>query len=179
MTTTSSQVDALRQALPAPAKDLRINLQNVLASESLSASQAYGVALSAAYFLKAHSARDALLADVRANELPEEVIEDAQAAASLMAMTTVFYRFRHMIGKESYGQLPARLRMQRLGKPATNKADFELFSLACAALAGCEVCIQTHEASLIKAGFSEQQIHDAIRIAATLSGAATAATLES
>lgn len=43
-----------------------------------------------------------------------------------MAMNNVYYRFRHMIGKDVYTQKPARLRMNRLVQPATSKADFEL-----------------------------------------------------
>jgi hypothetical protein len=45
------------------------------------------------------------------------VIEDAAAAAALMSMTNIYYRFRHMIGKPSYSENPARLRMNRLAKP--------------------------------------------------------------
>ena len=49
-----------------------------------------------------------------------------------MGMNTVYYRFRHLVGKESYAQKPARLRMQGMVKPKTNKALFELVSLAIA-----------------------------------------------
>jgi len=45
-------------------------------------------------------------------------------------------------------------------------------SLACAALAGCEACIQSHEASLVQLGRSEEACHDAVRIAAVMSGVA-------
>jgi alkyl hydroperoxide reductase subunit D len=88
-----------------------------------------------------------------------------------MGMNTVYYRFRHMIGKESYSSRPARLRMTRIAQPATDKATFELMSLACAAQAGCEACIQNHEGSLVKLGVSEDACHDAVRIAAVVRGA--------
>ncbi|MEM9083297.1 MAG: carboxymuconolactone decarboxylase family protein, partial [Planctomycetota bacterium] len=64
----------------------------------------------------------------------------------------------------------ARLRMQRMAKPATDKRTFELISIACAALEGCELCVQNHEHALIEAGASEDQVHDAVRIAAVVSG---------
>ena len=46
--------------------------------------------------------------------------------------------------------------------------------LAIAALAGCETCIKAHEASVQQHGLGEDHVHDAVRIAAVLSGAATA-----
>jgi alkyl hydroperoxide reductase subunit D len=96
-------------------------------------------------------------------------LSDALASAGLMAMNTVYYRFRHMIHKESYDARPPRLRMSRMIQPATTKLDFELMSLACAALAGCELCLQNHEKSLLHVGASEEACHDAVRIAAVVS----------
>jgi alkyl hydroperoxide reductase subunit D len=89
-------------------------------------------------------------------------------------MNTVFYRFRHLVGKPSYGQRQARLRMQWMARPRNGKVFYELLSLAVAALAGCEVCIQAHEASVLKEGLTEEHVHDAVRIAAVLQGAAVA-----
>jgi alkyl hydroperoxide reductase subunit D len=59
-----------------------------------------------------------------------------------------------------------------MAQPATGKADFELMSLGCAALAGCELCIQNHEASLVHLGIGEEACHDAVRIAAVTCAAA-------
>ena len=77
-----------------------------------------------------------------------------------------------MIGKVSYSARPARLRMNRMNQPSTTKADFELMSLACAALAGCEMCLKSHEASLLKLDLSEDACHDAVRIAAVVNAVA-------
>ncbi|HEX9986581.1 MAG TPA: carboxymuconolactone decarboxylase family protein, partial [Thermoanaerobaculia bacterium] len=120
--------------------------------------------------------RDAIIADAKA-EVGADVIDDAMAAAALMAMNNVYYRFRHMIGKESYSQKPARLRMQRIAKPATNKADFELFCLAVSAINACEMCIRSHEHVVLEGGLSEEHVHDAVRIAAVLNAAALALEL--
>ncbi len=106
-----------------------------------------------------------------------DLLEDAQAAASIMGMNTIYYRFRHLVGKESYGKKPARLRMQWMVKPKTGKANFELFSLAIATLAGCENCIKAHESSVLTHGLTEEHVHDAVRIAAVLQGAAVALRL--
>jgi alkyl hydroperoxide reductase subunit D len=105
------------------------------------------------------------------------VVDDAMAAAALMAMNNVYYRFRHMIGKSSYSQMPARLRMQRIAKPLTNKPDFELFCLAVSAINGCEMCMRSHEEVVLQGGLSEDQVHDAIRVAATINAASVALEL--
>ena len=166
-----SAVETLRDLMPEHARDIKLNVQAVMQSESLTAAQRWGVAIASAVAARSPRLRDALLEDARANAVEETVIDDALAAASLMAMNNVFYRFRHMVAKESYTQKPARLRMQRIAKPATNKADFELFCLAVSAINGCEMCIRSHEEAVIAGGISEDQVHDAVRIAATTNAA--------
>lgn len=174
MSFATPAVDACRDALPDELKDVRLNLSAVLAGENLAAPQALGVALAAARFVRTARLAAALEADLRAGlgDAASPVVSDAVAAAGLMAMNTVYYRFRHMLGKESYAARPPRLRMARMAQPATSKADFELMSLACAALAGCEVCIRNHEASLVSLGVGEEACHDAVRIAAVISAVA-------
>jgi alkyl hydroperoxide reductase subunit D len=169
-----SAVEALRNALPEHARDTKLNVQAVMQSESLTAAQRWGVAIASAVAARSPRLRDALIEDARASAIEENVIDDALAAASLMAMNNVFYRFRHMVAKESYPQKPARLRMQRIAKPATNKVDFELFCLAVSAINGCEMCIRSHEEAVIAGGLTEDQVHDAVRIAATMNAAAVA-----
>lgn len=163
----------IRAALPATARDLSLNLQAVLETTSLNRDQTWMVAVACA--ITAGSPR--LLSAVRAAagaEVGNGVLEDASAAAGLMAMNNVFYRFRHFIGKDSYQTMPARLRMQRLAKVETNKADFELTCLAVSAINGCEACVKAHEQVVLHAGLSEAQVFDAVRIAATVRGVAVA-----
>jgi alkyl hydroperoxide reductase subunit D len=64
--------------------------------------------------------------------------------------------------------------MKRMQQVATSKEDFELFSIGPAALAGCELCLQAHEAAVKKGGMSEENVHDAVRIASVLHGLAVA-----
>jgi alkyl hydroperoxide reductase subunit D len=165
-------LDALRETLPDDLKDLRLNLTSVLGGENLSTEQAFGVAIAAAHFDRCPRLAEALVADLQAAcpESAQGIISDAIAAAGLMGMNTVYYRFRHMVGKESYASRPARLRMTRIAQPTSDKATFELMSLGCAAMAGCEACIQNHEGSLVKLGVSEDACHDAVRIAAVIRG---------
>ena len=171
-----SALDVLRDSFPEPARDIKLNLQTVLQPGSLTPAQRWGVAIASAVAAKNHSLRDAILIDARA-EIGEDVVDDALAAAALMAMNNVYYRFRHLIGKPSYSQMPARLRMQRIAKPATSKADFELFCLAVSAINACEACIRSHEHVVLEGGLTEEQVHDAVRIAATVNAAAVALEL--
>lgn len=102
------------------------------------------------------------------------VVEDARAAAALMAMNNVYYRFRHMVGKPVYGEKPAGLRMNRLMQPATNRTDFELMALAVSAINGCEMCVRAHEKTVTEGGLTPDHVNDAVRIAATVYAAAVA-----
>jgi lipoyl-dependent peroxiredoxin subunit D len=168
-----SALDALRDQLPEPARDLRLNLQSVLEQCSLAPAQRWGVAIAAAIASRNRMLWEAVIADARA-EVEPAVIEDAMAAAALMAMSNVYYRFRHLVGKPSYGEKPARLRMNRMVKPAGGKVDFELACLAVSAINGCGTCMQSHERVVVGAGIGEEQVHDAVRIAATIQGVALA-----
>ena len=168
------QIDALRAQFPDTAKDIRLNLQTVLKADKLSQPQVWAVALASACYLREPDLIDAITADAKADDIDPAYLQDARAAAALMAMNTIFYRFRHMVGREAYANRPARLRMQRMATPATSKGDFELMALACAALAGCEMCIKAHENSILKEGLTEDQVQDVVRIAATIHGAVVA-----
>lgn len=164
-------LDELRDRLPEPARDIKLNLQSVLDASSLTVDQRWGIAVASAIAAR-NPELQAAIVDKAREAVSAAVIQDGQAAAALMAMNNVYYRFRHLVGKQSYADKPARLRMQRIAKPATNKADFELICLAVSAINGCETCIQSHEKVVIEGGLSEDQVNDAVRIAATVQAAA-------
>ena len=166
-------INQLCEQLPEATKDLALNLAAVLKSEHLEPTEVWAVALTASYFVRSAALQESVLADAQ-EILGQDGVEDAQAAASLMAMNTIYFRFRHMVGKESYSQMRTGLRMNRIMSPATSRKQFELCSLACAALAGCEVCLQSHEPKLLEEGYTELQVNDVIRIAATIQGVAVA-----
>jgi lipoyl-dependent peroxiredoxin subunit D len=176
-----SQLEKIRESLPDAAKDIRLNLQTVFQTTTLTAEQSWGVAAASAIATRNREIASAVLADAAtkldASVLPN-VLEDAKAAAALMAMNNVYYRFRHMAGKEIYSQKPARLRMNWIAKPLGSKVDFELFCLAVSAINGCEMCIQSHEKVVIEGGLSEDQVHDAVRLAATIQAAAVSLEIQ-
>jgi len=166
-------LEAIRESLPEAARDLKIGLQSVLGAESLTPPQRWGVAVASAFAARNAVLRDAMLAEARAGGADEAVIDDARAAAALMGMNNVFYRSKHMLG-EAYAAKPARLRMQRIAKPAGAKLDFELMCLAVSAINGCEVCLQSHEKTVVDGGLSQDAVVDAIRIAAVVHAVACA-----
>jgi alkyl hydroperoxide reductase subunit D len=167
-------LEQLRETFPHAARDIKINLQNVLVPATLNEAQVWGVAVACAQATRNTRLIGAVLADAKARGVTDEVIEDARAAAILMAMNNVFYRFRHVVDKEEYAQKPARLRMQRLSQVTSNKTDFELFCLAVSAINNCETCVRSHEDAVIKQGLTSDHVHDAVRIAATIQASAQA-----
>jgi lipoyl-dependent peroxiredoxin subunit D len=171
------QTDLLRESLPEVARDIKLNLSTVLQPGPLTDAQRFGVAIASAHTAKNGRLASALTQDARAAGVTEGTIEDAVAAAVLMAMNNVYYRFRHQIGRDTYSQRPARLRMNRLVAVKGTKADFELMCLAVSAITGCETCVRAHEKTVLEAGLSEEQVHDAVRVAATVNAAALALTL--
>jgi lipoyl-dependent peroxiredoxin subunit D len=170
---TMPQIDALRETFGDYAKDMKLNLGSIASSDFLDEEQIWGVSLASAYFLDNPKLIAALTADAKAGGASDAVIDDAKAAAVLMAMNTIYYRFRHLVGKESYSQRAARLRMSYMARPKTSKGTYELMSVAIAALAGCEACVKNHEASILSHGLSEDHVNDAVRIGAILCGSVT------
>jgi len=165
-------LEELREGLPEAARDLKLNLASVLAPQGpLSESQRWGVAVASAIATRNPRLRDAVMAEA-AKHVTREVLEDAQAAATIMGMNNVYYRFRHISEKHGYSEKPARLRMNRLVKPATSKVDFELTCMAVSAINACAACVNSHEKAVIDGGLTEDQVHDAVRIASVMSGVA-------
>jgi lipoyl-dependent peroxiredoxin subunit D len=177
-----SKLEELRPKIPEPAKDIRLNLTSVLEGSTLGDAQRWGVAVASAAAARNPRLYRAVLDDARSaidkGAFSAGVIDDALAAAALMAMNNVYYRFRHLVDKPAYSERPARLRMTRLARPSTNKTDFELYCLVVSAINGCESCVRAHEKVVTEGGLTEDQVHDAIRIAAVIHAAAVALELE-
>lgn len=166
-------LERLRETIPEPARDLRLNLQSVMAETTLTPAQRWGVLVACAIASRNPTLKGAALADAR-EAVEQAVVDDAIAAAALMGMNNVYYRFRHLIEKPSYSERPARLRMNRIAKPAGSKTDFELYCLAVSAVNGCGACMVAHERAVLEGGLSEDQVHDAVRLAAVAHGVAVA-----
>jgi len=149
-------------------KDLRINLANTLISEHLNEKETALIGLSIAVNDKNDILSGFFEAHALAKGATHEETAEAAACASLLAANNVFYRFRHFSEKEVYEKLPARIKMNIMMKPVLGKELFELISLAVSAVNGCEMCVKSHEKSVIDLGTSEERVFDAIRLAAVV-----------
>jgi alkyl hydroperoxide reductase subunit D len=172
-------IETLRDQLPAFAKDTKLNLGIVLTPEGspdLSQNQIYGVALSSAYSVGNKQLIEAILED-GANVLSEQEIEAAKAAATIMAMNNIYYRFTYMARDKEYGKMPAKLRMGVIGTPGIEKVDFELYSLAISIINGCGMCVDAHVIEVEKAGISKLGVQSVARIAAVINATGKALTI--
>lgn len=164
-------IDALRDKIPDYAKDIRLNLGTLAGETSLSDQQKYGTFLAAALASR-NAAVIRAIADWAGERLSPEAQNAAKAAAAVMAMNNVYYRSTHLMSAKDYKTLPAKLRMNIIGNPGVDKADFELWSLAVSAVNGCGMCLDAHEQVVRKAGLAADQVQAAIRIAAAVHAAA-------
>lgn len=174
-----NNLETLKSLIPDYARDVKINLQNVLSQENqvLSAKQIFGTALASAYGTKDKTLIRALENEVQ-NILSEVEIKAVKTAASLMAMNNIYYRFLHLSEDKEFSQLPAGLRMQGIANHGIDKIDFEIFSLAVSIINGCGMCIESHSAQLSKHGLSKQQIQLVAKIAAVVNSVAQVLTIQ-
>jgi len=160
------------EALPDYAKDIRLNLNSLAGDQTLNDQRKYGLLLTTAH----GSGYKPLVEAAEAECVPKlspEAANAARAAAAVMAMNNVYYRFTHLASNKEYGTLPAKLRMNVIGAPGIDKADFELFCLAVSAQNGCGMCIDSHEKVLKGHGVPSDVIQAAARIGAVMTAAAT------
>lgn len=147
-------------------RDLKINLGNALQYQTLSKKESYLLALSVAINEKNKLAIESFTKLAINEGSIEAEIAETYACVSLLNANNVLYRFRHFTKKDVYQNSPAGIKMSIMMSPVFGKEFFELMSLAVSALNGCELCVNAHEASLLKLGTSENRIFDAIKLTA-------------
>jgi len=164
-------IEALKGRLPEYAKDIRLNLGSLAAEPALSTEQRAGTFIAAALACRNPNVSQALLAEFSPHLSPE-ALDAAKAAAAIMAMNNVYYRFVHLVGGD-YGKMPAKLRMNVIARPGVDKATFELWSLAVSAVNGCGMCMESHERAVRQHDVTAEMVQAAVRIAAVVHAAAT------
>jgi alkyl hydroperoxide reductase subunit D len=160
-------LDWIRDALPAYAKDLSLNLSSLAGETILTDQQKWGAFLASAYAVGQPQTVKAVEAAAAAHQTPEAA-NAAKAAAAIMGMNNVYYRALHLMRNQEYRPLPAKLRMNVIANPGVDKADFELWCTAVSAINGCGMCLDSHEGELRKHGFPALNIQTALRIAAVV-----------
>ena len=169
-------LDALKEAMPEYAKDIKLNLSSVLAAggaPGLSEKQIAGSALAAAYATNNEKLIELMEAHAQ-QSLTAEDMQGVKAAAVIMGMNNVYYRTLHLVSDQEYATMPTKLRMNIIGNPGIDKADFEAYSLAVSVINACGYCIDAHANKLVNGGFTKEGIQSLFRIAAVVNGAATA-----
>jgi lipoyl-dependent peroxiredoxin subunit D len=165
-------VENLKAALPEYAKDLKLNLGSISRTTVLNKEQLWGTLLASA----AATRNTQVLAEIGAEAsdyLSAEAYQAALAAASIMGMNNVFYRSRGFLDGR-YDDLRPGLRMNIIGSPGVDKANFELWSFAVSSINGCSHCVVAHEHTLREAGVEREAILETLKAAAIISGVAQA-----
>jgi alkyl hydroperoxide reductase subunit D len=163
-------IDALRDLIPAYAKDISLNLSSLANETVLNDQQKWGCFLASAHAVGVAPVVQAIEAQAAA-VLSPEAMNAAKAAAAIMGMNNIYYRSLHLMKNPEYTTLPARLRMNVLANPGVAKMDFELWSTAVSAINGCGACMDAHEGELRKHGVANTQVQAALRIASVVHAA--------
>ena len=160
----------IKAQIPDYAKDIRLNLDGVIARSSLAPEDALGVALAAAF-----AARSKPLIDAFRAAAPAAEANAALAAAALMGMNNAWYPFVEMAGDDELKSQRPELRMNAYATSGgVAKKKFEAYALAASIVGKCHYCVSSHYALLKKEGMTTQQLRDVGRIAAVIKAAAQA-----
>jgi lipoyl-dependent peroxiredoxin subunit D len=161
-------LDTLKERMPDYAKDIRLNLDAVIARSSLAPEDALGVALAAAF-----AAKSAPLVEAFKAHTPPAEAQAALTAAALMGMNNVWYPFVDMAGDAELKTLRPELRMNAYATHGgVAKKKFEAYALAASIIGKCHFCVASHYETLRKEGLTTQQLRDIGRIAAVVVAAA-------
>lgn len=160
-------LEQLQDALPAYAKDLKLNISSVLRQTDLTPQQLWGTALASALAARNATLSHAIESEA-AKHLTPEAAEAARMVSAIMGMNNIYYRFLHLTSNPKYATIPARLRMNGLRTHGVDQKDVELWATAVSALNGCGACVESHQGKLVQEGVAEEVILAAVRIASVV-----------
>jgi len=170
----SSNAQALLNAESRYIKDLKINVSNAINNtQYLNKKEAVLLALAVSVNEKFDLLKEAFSNLAKQENASDAEIAEIIACSSLMNTNNVFYRFRHFAGKEFYTNQPAGIKMSIMMSPVLGKEFFELVSLAISAVNGCELCVTSHEQSVLQHGSSEARIFEAVKTVSIIKGLIT------
>ena len=169
-------LNALNDRIPDYAKDIRLNLDAVIARSSLDPADALGVALASAYAARSKAIVDAIRGS---GQLSDVDTNAALSAAALMGMNNVWYPYVEMANDPDLRTQRPELRMNAYATHGgIDRKRFELFALAASIVGKCHFCIGSHYKLLKDNGVTAQQLRDVGRIAAVVTAAALALAAE-
>ena len=163
-------LNSIKSQIPDYAKDIRLNLDSVVARSSLSPADALGALLAAAFALNSKTLIDAVRTSGQLNEADTNA---ALTAAALMGMNNVWYPYVEMADDNDLKTQRPELRMNAYATHGgIERVRFELFALSASIIGKCHFCIQSHYKLLKESGMTATQLRDVGRIAAVASAAA-------
>jgi alkyl hydroperoxide reductase subunit D len=165
---SSESLDLLESGKSRYIADLKVNFKNSFESEYLTKKEIALLGVALAVNAGNKPVRTFFTLNAQEEGASAEEIAEAVACASLLSANNVFYRFRHFLNKEKYNEIPARIKMNIMARPVLGKEFFELISLAVSAVNGCEMCVKSHEASLLELGAKEERVFESVRLAAVV-----------
>lgn len=172
--TPSANAQALLQVEAKYIKDLKINVSNVLNnSQNLNRKEALLLALSVAVNERFDLLKQSFTELAVAAGATEAEIAEVIACTSLMNTNNVFYRFRHFMHKDFYNNQPAGIKMSIMMNPVLGKEFFELLSLVVSSINGCEMCVTSHEQSVLQHNSSESRVFEGVKLGAVIKGLIT------
>jgi len=170
----SANVLALVAAESRFIKDLKINVSNVLNnSQYLNRKESLLLALAVAVNEKYLLLQDGFTGLAKEAGASDGEIAEIIACTSLMNTNNVFYRFRHFMQKDFYNNQPAGIKMSIMANPVLGKEFFELVSLVVSSINGCEMCVSSHEKSVLQHGSTESRIFEGVKLGAIIKGLIT------
>jgi len=165
----SSTAQQLLQVESKYIKDLKINVSNVLNNtQYLNKKEVLLLAFAVAVNEKFDLLKDAFRAQAQEAGATDAELAEIISCTSLMNANNIFYRFRHYVKKEYYTNTPAGIKMSIMMNPVLGKEFFELVSLVISSINNCEMCITSHEQSILQHGGSESRILEGVKLGAII-----------
>ncbi|MFM2343641.1 MAG: hypothetical protein RLZZ210_249 [Pseudomonadota bacterium] len=170
-------INNIKSAIPDYAKDIRLNLDSVIARSPLEQNVALGCTVAAAFASKSKLLLNAIKTS---GALDATYLQAALTAASLMAMNNTWYPYVEMTNDSELKSIAAGLRMNAYATHGgIDKNHFEMFTLAASIVGKCHFCVESHYKMLKSAGISVGELKEVGKIAATVVAVANILEAES
>lgn len=167
--TPSATAQQLIQVESRYIKDLKINVSNVLNNtQYLNKKEALLLAYAVAVNEKFDLLKETFYKQAQEAGATEAELAEIVSCTSLMNANNIFYRFRHYVKKDFYTNTPAGIKMSIMMNPVLGKEFFELVSLVVSSINGCEMCITSHEQSILQHGGTESRILEGVKLGAII-----------
>ncbi|MDD3266524.1 MAG: carboxymuconolactone decarboxylase family protein [Burkholderiales bacterium] len=160
--------ETILNGIPDYAKDIKLNFSSMINNHAgLTDSQFAGAVLVAAIATK-NGVLTKYVHQAVLTQLADNEFNAVHAAAAIMGMTNIYYRFTDLVADTSYSTMAAGLRMNILRDPGVDKIDFEMWSLVASVIGGCHKCVSSHEQQLIKHEVAKETVQLLAKIAAVI-----------